>query len=53
MSRDLQCLDSTPINRPELRSLQQQPSDSRLNDALTYVAQEVVGYFSNLILQLR
>jgi len=41
MSRDLQCLDSTPINRPELWSLQQQPSDSRLNDALTYVAQEV------------
>lgn len=41
MSRDLQCLDSTPINSPELWSLQQQPSDSRLNCALTYAAQEV------------
>ncbi len=35
MSRDLQCLDSTPINSPELRSLPQQPSDSCLNRALT------------------
>lgn len=41
MSRDLQCLDSTPIDSPELRSLPQRPSDYRLNDALTYVAQEV------------
>ncbi len=41
MSRDLQCLDSTPIDSPELRSLSPQPSAPRLNDALTYVAQEV------------
>ena len=39
MSRDLQCLDSTPIDSPELRSSQPQP----LNRALTYVAQEVSG----------
>ncbi len=43
MSRDLQCLDSTPINRPELRSSLPQLSGSRLNDVLTYVAQEVSG----------
>ncbi|AFY91099.1 helix-turn-helix domain-containing protein [Chroococcidiopsis thermalis] len=41
MSCDLQCPDSTPIDKPELRSLPPQPSDYRLNDALTYVAQEV------------
>jgi DNA-binding NarL/FixJ family response regulator len=43
MSRDLQCLDSTPIDSTELRSLSPQPSAPRLNDALTYVAQEVSG----------
>ncbi len=43
MSRDLQCLDSTRINSPELRSSLPQLSGSRLNDALTYVAQEVSG----------
>lgn len=42
MSSDSQCLYSTPIDIPEtLRSLSQQSSDSRLNRALTYVAQEV------------
>lgn len=41
MSRDLQCLDSSPIDSPELRSLSPQPSAPRLNCALTYVAQEV------------
>lgn len=45
MSRDLQCLDSTPIDRPELRNSPPQPSDSWLNCALTYVAQEVTGLF--------
>lgn len=44
MSRDLQCLDSTRIDSLEMpRSFPQQPSDSRLNCALTYVAQEVSG----------
>lgn len=41
MSRDLQCLDSTPINSPELWSLPPQSSYSYLNSALAYVAQEV------------
>ncbi len=39
MSCDLPCLDSTRIDSPELRSLPQQP----LNDALIYVAQEVIS----------
>ena len=44
MSRDSQCLYSTPIDIPEtLPSLWQQSSASRLNRALTYVAQEVAG----------
>ena len=44
MSRDLQCLDSTRIDSLEMpRSFHGQPSDSRLNCALTYVAQEVSG----------
>jgi len=51
MSRDLQCLDSTPINSPELWSLQQQPSDSRLNVRSPMLHKRLVGYFSNLILQ--
>jgi hypothetical protein len=44
MSSNLQCLYSTPIDSPEmLRSLLQHPSDSRVNRALIYVAQEVAG----------
>ena len=43
MSCDLQCLDSTLIDSTELRSLSPQPSAPRLNDALTYVAQEVIA----------
>ncbi len=42
MSRDLQCLDSTPVDSLEVsRSFPQQHFDSRLNSALTFVAQEV------------
>lgn len=44
MISEEQCLYSTPIDIPQrLRSLSQQSSDSRLNRALTYVAQEVAG----------
>lgn len=42
MSHDLQYLYSTPINSPErLPRLPQHSSSSRLNQVLTYVAQEV------------
>ncbi|WP_341530312.1 hypothetical protein WKK05_14105 [Nostoc sp. UHCC 0302] len=42
MSRDLQCLDSTPVDSLEVsRSFPQQHFNSRLNSALTFVAQEV------------